>query len=267
LDIFLTQRSGEDLWLIPDFQETKFNCPIIETNCHGKLLTKADFRIFPSKSVVDFYNIKIAHQIIPNAIMPKITTNDLREKLGIPKNAFVLGKISRPALEIFNDITYKAYKLIENDNTYFIQMAATNQTIQKVEELKLKNFRALPESLDDLFISEFYNTLDILCHSNALGETFGNTIAEAMIHNKAVVTHISNSFWPQAQKELLCQSSENVASEDFYNYAEKIFNLMNDKNLLYSQKINNGLFAQKEYHYLNVAKQYEILFLKYLYNI
>jgi glycosyltransferase involved in cell wall biosynthesis len=47
------------------------------------------------------------------------------------------------------------------------------------------------------------NTFDVFCHFNKLGETFGNTVAEAMMHKLPVVSLAGSLVYPQAQREML----------------------------------------------------------------
>jgi glycosyltransferase involved in cell wall biosynthesis len=51
------------------------------------------------------------------------------------------------------------------------------------------------------------NTFDIFCHFNKLGETFGNTVAEAMMHGLPVVSLAGTILYPQAQGEVLGHDS------------------------------------------------------------
>jgi glycosyltransferase involved in cell wall biosynthesis len=52
-------------------------------------------------------------------------------------------------------------------------------------------------------VSKWMNTFDIFCHFNKLGETFGNSVAEAMMHGLPVVSLAGTVLYPQAQQEVL----------------------------------------------------------------
>ncbi len=267
IDILNSHRSGEDLWLIPGFEQGSYNFPIVETNFHGELHTKADFRVFPSQTLVNFKKLTIPNSVIFNPIMPKLTNDDLREELGIPNDAFVFGKISRASNEIFTPITYLAYKKVENPNAYFIQMGINKATEEIAAKLNLKNFIAIDQTLDEVRISKFYNTFDLYCHGNKLGETFGNTVAEAMMHGKPVITHLGDSSWPQAQCEVIGREDNIIRRQDVHAYVE-YSNLMND--LMHNVEKYNEFQsycmdrATNFFEYKAVAKKYSDLFEKVL---
>lgn len=265
IDILNIHRSGEDLWLIPGFENGNYNFPIVETNFHGELNTKADYRVFPSQTLVDFKKIKIPHTVIFNPIMPKLNDLDLREELGIPKNAFVFGKISRASNEIFTPITYLAYKKIETADTYFIQMGINKATEDIAKKLNFKNFIAIDQTLDEDRISKFYNTFDLYCHGNRLGETFGNTVAEAMMHGKPVITHIGASSWPQAQCEVLSRDEHIIKRQDvnaYQDYGNLMMDLMTNIDKYNDFKTYCESRAKEFFDYKIVAKSYLNLFEK-----
>jgi glycosyltransferase involved in cell wall biosynthesis len=267
IDVLNSHRSGEDLWLIPGFEQGSYNFPIVETNFHGVLQTKADYRVFPSQTLVNFKRLNIPHSVIFNPIMPKLSNDNLREELGIPNDAFVFGKISRASNEIFTPITYLAYKSIENSNAYFIQMGINKATEEIASKLKLKNFIAIDQTLDEVRISKFYNTFDLYCHGNKLGETFGNTVAEAMMHGKPVITHLGDPKWPQAQCEVIDREDHIIRRQDVQAYLD-YSNLMNDL-MTNTQKYNEfqsycDQRAKEFFDYKVVAKKYADLFNKVL---
>lgn len=263
IDILNSHRSGEDLWLIPGFEQGIYNFPIVETNFHGVLQTKADFRVFPSQTLVNFKRLTIPHSVIFNPIMPKLCNENLRQELGIPEDAFVFGKISRASNEIFTPITYLAYKKNENPNAYFIQMGINKATEEIAAKLNLKNFIAIDQTLDEIRISKFYNTFDLYCHGNKLGETFGNTVAEAMMHGKPVITHIGDPSWPQAQCEVIDKEDHIVRRQDIHAYVEygDLMNtLMNDKNKYNEFQSYCEQRAKDYFDYKIVASKYAELF-------
>ena len=267
IDVLNSHRSGEDLWLIPGFEQGSYNFPIVETNFHGVLQTKADYRVFPSQTLVNFKRLNIPHSVIFNPIMPKLSNDNLREELGIPNDAFVFGKISRASNEIFTPITYLAYKSIENPNAYFIQMGINKATEEIAIKLNLKNFIAIDQTLDEVRISKFYNTFDLYCHGNKLGETFGNTVAEAMMHGKPVITHLGDPKWPQAQCEVIDREDHIIRRQDVQAYLD-YSNLMNDL-MTNTQKYNEfqsycDQRAKEFFDYKVVAKKYADLFNKVL---
>lgn len=142
--------------------------------------------------------------VLYNPILPPQSTEDLRREIGLPRDSLVVGRISRPglddglrALEIFNK-SLREYKG-DQKKLYYLVLGASPELLS----LAKTNPQIIPfkASTDEVWISRFYNSLDVLLHYRVEGETFGMNIAEAMIHGKPVVTHLS--YLDNAQKELL----------------------------------------------------------------
>jgi glycosyltransferase involved in cell wall biosynthesis len=255
LKILNTHRGGDDFWAIPGFEQTDFNFRIIETNFHGHTGTKADLRIFPSHEMIRTVGITCPHYIIPNPIMCKASENNLRTQLGLD-NKFVFGRISRPCKEIYSSTCLRAFKLIENDDVYFLYIAPCEFAREDAKRLRIKNITFVDQTIDEIRISELYNTFDVLCHDNNLGETFGNTVAEAMIHGKPVVSRLGSN-WPQAQKEVIGEYADTYVCENNINqYSELMLKLMaNEQEYVeYSKYVKNR--ADKLYDYRTVTRRY-----------
>lgn len=256
LDILNTHRSGDDFWAIPNFENTDFKFKIIETNFHGNCGTKADHRVFPSFSMIKKKKIKGDFSVIPNAIMPPLTFGDLREELNI-KNKFIFGRIGRACEEIYSSICLEAYKKIENDRTFFVYMSPCKKARLDAEKFGIKNIIFLEQSVDNIYVSKVYNTFDVFCHSNKLGETFGNTIAEAMIHGKPVVSHVGSGNWSQAQKELLDITPEVFVESDILNrYRDIMKKLFEDRDFYTKIATAQKNKADFNYNYIEVSKKY-----------
>ena len=114
-------------------------------------------------------------------------------------------------------------------------------------------------TIDEIELSCFYNTIDLLCHANKIGETFGNTIAEAMIHEKPVISIEGTKGWPQAQYELinndqLVVSRSNRLQENF-EYMKLILSFDRDphraRHIGRMNKLQSNFF-----NYKTVAEQF-----------
>jgi glycosyltransferase involved in cell wall biosynthesis len=197
ITVLHTHRSGEDVNLLPSLQHSTNNFKILETNFFGSTITRADLRVFVSATIA-----RGRSPVIPNAIAISETSEDMRDELGLG-NKFVYGKLSRPDNDIYSPISLEAYARVEDENTAFLYIGSNPKAIQLARELGLKSVIFMDPILDTKSISRAYNTMDLFCHSNGCGETFGNTIAEAFIHNRAVISHRGGAdHWPQAHKEL-----------------------------------------------------------------
>jgi len=257
IDILNTHRSGNDNWFLPNFEQIDFKFKVVETNFHGYNRTKSDHRIYPSNAMLrNLQPTNIPYVVIPNPILTRITEENLREELGIG-DKFVYGRIGRPDGNIYTDINLRAYKQVETENTCLLYVAPNPQAKQLSKDLDLQNVIFLNTTSDEMRVSAIYNTFDVLCHSNSLGETFGNTIAEAMINGKPVVSHVGNGSWPQAQVELLGERQDlYVNSRDINTYANIMCKLKDDKE--YYDEVSEYLYTRSMslYNYKAVANEY-----------
>jgi len=256
LDVLNTHRGGRDAWAFSNFDSLNYNFKIVETNFHGVYTSKKNITVYPSNTMIQNKKIPFPHTVIYNPTFSPKTEENLRNEIPKLKDKFVYGRIGRSDKGVFSRINLQAYKNIENESTAFLYVAPCMDAIREAENLKIKNIIFLPPTIDEERISKIYNTFDVFCHSNPFGETFGNTVAEAMIHSKPVVSHIGQTKWPQAQLELLGDCSELFITKDILdNYSNMMKKLMADKKYYSSVSTYLKNRAQLfQYHY--IAKQY-----------
>lgn len=256
VSILNTHRSGDDFWLIPGLESIKPTFKIVETNFHGNLFTKADIRVFPSYEMLNGKYIHVPYRVIPNPIMIKLTDKNLKVSLGI-EDKFVFGSFGRPGNDIYSSTSINAFKLLNRDEAYFLYIAPHGKVLSDVNELKLNNFKFIDASIDDYVLDALYNTVDVVCHANIMGETFGNTVAEAMIHGKPVISHWGSPQWPQAQKEVIGDdNSMYICNNDVGRYKDLMYKLLIDKDAYNSYATYAKKRADDLYDYRIITKQY-----------
>ncbi|MBP9490775.1 MAG: glycosyltransferase [Aliarcobacter sp.] len=214
-----------------DFYTTRVNeisktIKLVETNIFGKdsnlyYLERLNTIFFVSKWLRDKskWSLRYNSKILYNPINKVLIDKTLHLELNIPNGAIVLGRISRPNLDNGNFIFNILQKVLDK-NIYFISIGASHDFINLTKDNpKIIN---LNPTTDNVFIDKFYNTLDILLHFREEGETFGMNIAEAMIHGKPVVSHVSKE--DNAQYELIISYKDCgfVTNLDLNEYAEKL---------------------------------------------
>jgi len=216
IDILHTQRSGDDEWLIPGLGQLARSFKIVETNFHGFLKTPADYRIFPSLALVTSQKLLLGKSasIIPNAIDSPVTRDNLRKELNLSTEV-VIGRVGRSDRSIYSKNFFRLYSKLHTDST-ILWLGASAQARNDAKTLGIKNIIWLDPTVDREFVSKVYNTFDIYMHVNRLGETFANTVAEAMYHSLPVVSIRGKRSYPQAQSELLGDSRQ-------YTESKKVF--------------------------------------------
>lgn len=230
LDILHTHRSGEDEWLLPGLSSLPRTFKIVETNFHGYLETPADYRIFPSETLMQWRRIQPSdnNSVVHNPIILRDTDEDLRESLGIEPDAVVIGRLARSDKSIFSPRLLTTFKKFDrNSNVKLVWVGASTFARKTAKRLRLKNIIWVNPTQDTLEVAKLYNTFDIFCHFNALGETFGNTVAEAMLAGLPVVSLRGSRRYPQAQKEFLGETSQYFTSRRSARI--QLEHLINDK--------------------------------------
>jgi glycosyltransferase involved in cell wall biosynthesis len=177
----------------------------------------------PEKSRVLYY---------PVAIPPKPTSNlSLRQELGIPNDALVLGRLSRPNLDDGEVILKSLVRIFHKyPNVFFVSIGASDYFRQKSKDLS--RIHCLPSTSNEARIHQFLESLDILLHYRIEGETFGLNIAEAMFRGIPVISHQSEI--DNAQIELLTKARRSGVIADsptLESYLSSIEELIIDKDL------------------------------------
>lgn len=196
-DVFHAHRSGRpEFPLVPALRG--FAGKVVETNVFGGRDPDGpiDMTLYVNRQLLASGRwIMRRKHVLYNPVKRPAHARDLRGELGIGVGTFVLGRIGRPDDHIFDPISLRALKLLEEegleDILYLVQ-SPPPAMLKAAAELGLKRVRFMETPVvGDEEISAFYNTIDVLAHARRDGETFGLNIAEAMIHGKPVVSHLS----------------------------------------------------------------------------
>ena len=132
---------------------------------------------------------------VPHMIHVADSDNDLRSKLGIPKDAIVFGR--HGGANTF-DIPFVKRAIqqiaIERKDIYFLFLGTDEFVIKnfwnpmKNTFVPQDNIVFLPPTSDKKSIAEFINTCDAYLHARKQGESFGIAIGEFSVKNKPVIT-------------------------------------------------------------------------------
>jgi glycosyltransferase involved in cell wall biosynthesis len=205
-DLLHTHRSGEDDWLLPGLGKNSRTYKIIETNFHGATKTVADMRIYPSLALMKSNKIHLGNdsRVIPNIVNSRHGISQ-RQNFGISEDVIVFGRVGRSDRSIYSPKLLEEYSKIETENTLMIWVGKSRLAESDALRLGVKNIIWLDPIKDPKKMADIYQTFDIYLHVNALGETFGNTVAEAVLRGIPVASLKGERRYPQAQAELLNQ--------------------------------------------------------------
>jgi FkbM family methyltransferase len=162
--------------------------------------------------------------VIPVIPDKPITDQNLRKMLSIPAGAFVAGLHQRDSADIFSDWPLNAFQHLPKD-THFILLGGSEKYVDQAKKLGIINFHRIPHSADPQIISSFLNSLDIYLHGRKDGETFGNVLAEALLHGIPCISHYSASG-ANAQVETIGPGGKFLKSRT--EYKETLFQMYSD---------------------------------------
>ena len=118
-----------------------------------------------------------------------LSDENLKDELDIPNDAFVFGRIGRDDNDIHDPVNLVSFAEVEDENIYFVALSPSEVLKEKAEQLGITNIRYVDKTLDDVRISKFFNTLDVLAHSRKDGECNPGNIWEGFAHGKPVISH------------------------------------------------------------------------------
>ncbi len=261
-EIFHIHRSGnpDEFPVVPRLKRYAKKC--VETNVFGGFdpANIIDLTLYIS----DYLFKKARHPnrktgVICYPVKIPSHTENLRSVLGISSSTFVMGRIGRPDDYIFDPISLRALKVIEEridyDILYLVQSPPPIM-IKIARELDLKKiqFLTVPIITDDELTS-FYNTIDILAHARRDGETFGLNIAEAMIHGKPVISHKSRRA--NGHKPFVKKSGYFAGIDNYKQYAKYISLLYNNKIKRLKLGEDGRRFAEDNFLLTNIGRKLE----------
>lgn len=122
-------------------------------------------------------------EYVPHIVELADTSEDLRERLEIPKDAVVFGRhggadtfdidFVKDEIKYFLETTPGAYFLFLNTDRF----------------MEHPNVIHLPATVDPINKRKFINTCDAMIHARSRGETFGLSVGEFAITGKPVITY------------------------------------------------------------------------------
>lgn len=233
-DIFHVHRSGrrDEFPIVPQLTAYARRC--VETNVFGGYDPTPVLNL--TLYVSDFVAANARKPprptaVVYNPVKEPGTRADLRDTLGISRATFVLGRIGRPDDHIFDPISLRALAELEREGSrdllYLVQ-SPPPRMVQLTGRLGLRRVRFLIEPIvEDEDVARFFNTIDVFAHARRDGETFGLSIAEAMIHGKPVVSHRSRVANGHAELVKACGFLAGV--DDHRAYARYLRRLRDDE--------------------------------------
>jgi len=170
------------------------------------------------------------HHVVRNPIEAPYSSDNLREELGIPDDAFVFGRIGRDDASIYENINIRAYAEVERDDVFLVLVAPSRECRSDVGRFGIKNAKYIERTTDEVRLSKFFRTIDVLAHARKDGECNSAAIFEAAAHRKPVISHYGEVF--RGNIETIQDSGFVVLSGDVEEYT-RIMRAFIDKEVDY----------------------------------
>lgn len=235
-DIVHLYRSGEPTWPHPNDKSL-----YVETNVFGQFDPNLNLRasFYMSEWLLEavknsqvgpwLKNSGRKLDFVFNPVKPPVTDEKLN--LNLPDDTVVLGRNGRPDNGVYDSLNVKAAWILHNRGLkiHFLVMAAPPNMLKDLAELGVP-YTALSPTTDEVQLSRFYNTIDVLAHARPDGESAGSNLFEAAYHGKPIVSHVAV---PQYEGMGVFQNqtmmADYVARHDVQDYARCLEALVIDK--------------------------------------
>lgn len=175
VDVFYAQKSGHNDGIVSTKRKTVVHAVFRDYEPHG------DVYAFISEWLAKaFSNV---HQFVPYMVDLPDHDLDWRDKLNIPKDAYVFGR--HGGYETFDIVFVKEFiiNLVKKrEDVYFLFMN-TEKFTDHPRIIFLEPTADLKEK------TEFINTCTAMIHARYKGETFGLACAEFSLRNKPIITY------------------------------------------------------------------------------
>ena len=167
------------------------------------------------------------HHVVRNPIEAPYSTENLREELEIPADAFVFGRIGRDDEKIYDPINLRAYAQVENKHTFFVLVNPSSRCRADIRDLNIKHARFIEKTTSEVRLSQFYNTIDVLAHARKDGECNPANVWEAFAHGKPAISHYAHPF--NGHIEVIRDCGFVVLKDDVDEYARIMKKFINKK--------------------------------------
>lgn len=177
---------------IPIIQMNNFGAPAMQENIKKILFVSEEIKNHSER----YTGPRNKDEVLPIPIdtsMEKESVPSLREKLAIPSNAFIFGRIGRNSNDIYDPIGIEAFKQVVSTyaDVHYVIISPPPLLEQTVLKENIPNVHFLPPTTNEQEIWSFHYGIDALAHFRYDGETQGLNIGEAMYAGKPVISHRS----------------------------------------------------------------------------
>lgn len=240
IDIAHMLVAGDKESYTPTNCKTAIHCVFSMKEPHGNVYAGV------SEWLANYFNHTLWVPYIIN--IPK-TTDNMRSELGIPSDAFVIGRLG--GYEQFDvTIAHEAIKKALNKRSDL--WAIFLNTMPFVDHPRVKY---LPSNTDKMYRAKFINTCDAMIHARSDGETFGIAVGEFSSFNKPILTYDAPYWWyMKSHLQILGEKAIKYKTE------EELFSYLLQIDKEYVKDVDWDCYSQK-FSPSSVANKFKEVFL------
>jgi len=259
-------REDRDIWILK-----KAEVPIIiERNCFGKFDSgpgrqSIDKHVFCSNTSHKIYKTgsREFYDSSKCTVIYCPTDNSRFDKVNIDYSSLIFGRYSRKANEKWHEINIRSLPFIKKEvpEAKFYAIGIPDDYKELAKNLDVLDMIVEFNPPIDEGLIEFIGKISVFAHSSSIGESFGNTIAEAMAAGLPVVTHEGGD---SAQAEIVTDGYNGfvVHPDDIKGYADRIIFLMQNPD---QKEIMGKLGKERSKNHFDakfIVKQFENLYIE-----
>lgn len=260
-----------------DFNIKKEDILIISENVFWNAISDGFFNIGISKTLaLKTSEFKKTDRLMNYAVIPypqnisywdgfkldASTINKIRSRLGI-SNRVVIGRSARTEMSKWDfDLLYQLIRNKAKAKKYTFVLVGLPRLHAWILRLFNIEFIDLPVIVNDSDLARFYQVIDVFLQVSGRGESFGNSMVEAMIFEKPVIALST----PYQNRNKLIFDVDNAQVEhiifgdagDFYSRGDNLFDVLEKYTPSYiNEKGKNGRrFVRGNYSSSMVAAQF-----------
>lgn len=218
--------------------------------CHFLYLARGGSKY---KSTIVPYPVKTEAFIRSN----KMDAIAFREKHGIPKDAFVFGRIGQHyfgkwslyLVDLFNKFISEV-----DGSCYLLIVNPPHEIINYIAKNSINNVVIIDKLIGDKELRDCYSSMDLFLHIANQGESFGMVLAESILCETPVIT-LSTPWCDNTQCEVVGDGIGGMCASTLNEFYTFMIELFNDRNKLDKLGITGRECIINKYDYLLVAQK------------
>jgi len=180
-----------------------------------------------------------------------------REKYGIPKDAFVFGRIGQNyfgkwSLYLVNLLNKFVSEV--DGSCYLLLVHPPHEIINYIAKNDINNIVIIDKLLGNEELRDCYSSMDLFLHIANQGESFGMVLAESILCETPVIT-LSTPWGDNAQCEVVGDGIGGICASTLNEFYTFMVELFNDINKLDKLGITGREYIINKYDYLLVAQK------------